>query len=333
VSAFAQVVLGCALNACWQLPLIVLFCHLLVRTSPARVQHWVWLLATLMAVVLPMGGLWGLYSQGRSVALAPGPVPPSDVAQRIALAAWALASAYAAARFARTAIASRRARRRSTPLGKTRGVELRLSPPELESAGPLLIGIWRPTVLIPAFLNEPANAGLLRAALAHELAHVRRNDMLAYVLSKLALIPLAFHPAAWWLRHRLSESRELACDEQAARETSSPIDYARALLEIGRRALHPAPLHSLGVADGGMLERRIRALVESPRSWKLTPFRKAVLVLTAGAGIGVLTASARLVYWWLAEIPRIEVDRLPTGYGRLRAPPPPPPPGKPRRTL
>ena len=333
MSAFEQVVLGCVLNACWQLPLIVLLCHLLVRTSPPRVQHRVWLLGTGLAILLPMGGLWGLYSQARSVAFAPAAVQPPDLAQRMALAAWVFASAYAAARFARTAIASRRARRRSTPLGETRGVELRLSPPELESAGPLLIGIRRPTVLIPVFLNEPANAGLLRAALAHELAHVRRNDMLAYVLSELALIPLAFHPATWWLRRRLSESRELACDEQAARETQSPIDYARALLEIGRRALQPAPLHSLGVADSGMLERRIRALVESPQSWKLTPFRKAVLVLTAGAGIGILTASARLVYWWLAEIPQIEVDRLPTGHGRLRAPPPPPPPGKPRRTV
>lgn len=336
MSAWGELIVSYALNTCWQLPAILLAAWAVVgvlRDVPARVAHTVWLLAAALAALLPASGIWGLFA---SASAAPqGQASGVSLRmwdQRLLLVVFIAPGLWRLGRLIAAAAGSWRWRRKAAPFRvvgieaylRACGVQLLTSPHGLEKAGPLLAGIFHPAILLPEYLTAPENRELLDAAIAHELAHVRRKDVLSLFLSELALVPLAFHPATVWLRRKLAESRELACDEDAARELASPVAYARSLLEVARRGIGSAGLlQTLGVADGGILERRIRALVERPRraARRLGARQMATLGLAAVVLCIFLARQARTLYLWIAPAPVVPNVIVP--------PPPPPPPPPP----
>ncbi|MBK8098136.1 MAG: M56 family metallopeptidase [Planctomycetes bacterium] len=85
-------------------------------------------------------------------------------------------------------------------------------------AGPCVVGILRPEILVPAHLRElpgPARDHLL----AHELAHIVRRDALRTLLLLPVLVVFWFHPGMWFLTLRLRALREVAADAAAVRST------------------------------------------------------------------------------------------------------------------
>ncbi len=96
-------------------------------------------------------------------------------------------------------------------------------------AMPGVCGLFRPRLLLPQEALS-WNVDHLRDILRHELLHVVRRDLWWECLSRLALLPVWFHPFAWILRRRLATSREEACDDGVLRAGSSPPDYAERLL-------------------------------------------------------------------------------------------------------
>jgi beta-lactamase regulating signal transducer with metallopeptidase domain len=114
------------------------------------------------------------------------------------------------------------------------------------------------TILIPRSLE---GSELLPAALAHERTHVRRRDFAVNALLQLIALPLWFHPIAALLRREIAELRELACDEEAARQ-SSPRAYAAALIRIASMSAHGD--FALGMASTS-IERRV-ATLRQPRA-------------------------------------------------------------------
>ena len=107
------------------------------------------------------------------------------------------------------------------------------------AVGPHVLGAWRPTIAVPpALLAEPA---LLRAALAHELAHVRRRDALARVAQLAAAALLWWCPIVTRISRRLELAREAACDASALELVELPRSaYARLLVDMAAlRAIAP----------------------------------------------------------------------------------------------
>ena len=93
---------------------------------------------------------------------------------------------------------------------------LRVSQPVrlLESAlveVPTALGVLRPVILLPLGLSTGLTAPQLDSLLAHELAHVRRRDCLVNLVQVLAETVLFYHPAVWWVSHRIRVERENAC--------------------------------------------------------------------------------------------------------------------------
>ena len=121
-------------------------------------------------------------------------------------------------------------------------------------ASPITIGR---TILLPRSL---AGSELLPAALAHERTHVRRRDFAVNAFLQLIALPLWFHPIAALLRRQIAELRELACDEEAARQ-SSPRAYAAALVRIASMSAHGD--FALGMASTS-IERRVATLRQPP---------------------------------------------------------------------
>jgi beta-lactamase regulating signal transducer with metallopeptidase domain len=75
--------------------------------------------------------------------------------------------------------------------------------------------------------------GELAQIVAHELAHVKRRDLVWGWIPEVARIVYFFHPVAHWAAARIRLERELACD-QVAMHTSSrtPAEYAETLVRV-----------------------------------------------------------------------------------------------------
>jgi GWxTD domain-containing protein len=158
---------------------------------------------------------------------------------------------------------------------------------------PLVIGHWRPVILLPAGLLAGLPAGQIEAILLHELAHIRRYDYLVNLLQSSIEALLFYHPLVWWISGVIRAEREHCCDEFAAAVQGDPHAYAGALaaLEQYRWAASNAAL----AATGGSLMKRIRRLLAQPEApgAALTPlFSAGILVVTVAMGLGAWQATA-----------------------------------------
>src|SRR3954467_10829302 len=101
--------------------------------------------------------------------------------------------------------------------------------------GPALVGFVRPTVLLPAGVMSVMADEDLRLILLHELAHVRRRDVLwNWVATAVAGVQWA-NPAAWGVAWRMKVERELACDElvlRSGRDAAAGAAYARTIVRL-----------------------------------------------------------------------------------------------------
>jgi beta-lactamase regulating signal transducer with metallopeptidase domain len=140
-----------------------------------------------------------------------------------------------------------------------------------ELTSPVTAGWWRPVVLVPASLVTGMPPELLEALLAHELAHVRRLDYLVNLIQAAIEILLFYHPAVWWLSHRIRLEREQIADDLAASTLGEPRRLALALSELDLFQLSIPQLAP--AAHGGNLMSRIKRLVRpesEPLNWKLS---------------------------------------------------------------
>ena len=199
------------------------------------------------------------------------------------------------------------------------GVRLRLVPSE---AVPMVFGVLRPVVLLPASLLPRLRLAEIEALLMHELAHVRRFDVLANLLQSAVEALLFYHPVVAWLSARVRHERELCCDEEVVRHCSRGL-YARALasLEDTRAVAAPA-------ANGGDLVHRILNLTQGPKDpWRPPGPGLAILVAVAVGSIVSTLAVARPVP------PQAEIQPVPPMTEIVPPPPlaPPPPTAPPAR--
>lgn len=168
-------------------------------------------------------------------------------------------------------------RRRSEPVADTELTEIveRLRselqcrrPIELRQSDslttPATIGWRRPLILLPADWTE-WNERERRVVLAHEIAHIRRNDFLAWVCAQVGLALHFYHPLVHWLARRLRLQQELAADADAASVAGGRQPYLTTLAEMAlRRADHPLswPARTFLPTRGTFL-RRIEMLRDS----------------------------------------------------------------------
>ena len=104
---------------------------------------------------------------------------------------------------------------------------------------PLVIGALKPVILLPAALITELPADQLEALLAHELAHVLRQDYLINLLQSVVETLLFYHPAVWWISYQVRKERENCCDDLAVNVACDRTVYVRALATVagrGRRA-------------------------------------------------------------------------------------------------
>ncbi|MCW3055257.1 MAG: hypothetical protein JWN14_4427, partial [Chthonomonadales bacterium] len=153
------------------------------------------------------------------------------------------------------------------PPNDCRPITLRIAAADSGLRVPITWGIARPIVLLPVdYALETTDR--CRAALLHELAHVRRRDW-AWLLLAQSLCALYWCvPFVWMAARRLSHETELACDDRVLSAGISAPDYAEQILEVVRNMQSEnrrLPRIAMPMARRPLAETRIRAILDPIR--------------------------------------------------------------------
>ncbi|MCX6368726.1 MAG: hypothetical protein NTX57_18750 [Armatimonadetes bacterium] len=173
---------------------------------------------------------------------------------------------------------------------------------EVPGMGPLVLGLFRPVIVLPTGLSDSEK----RLALAHEQAHLTRRD------PWLALVPLAARVVFWFLptvylaERMLATAREEACDALARQTTGATArEYGALLLKLTRSS--PGTL-AMASPVYSQLQSRLKTLVVPQKRVAIWPL--------------LLPGALLLPGWRLAERAPVtkKASLLPISYQRLDLP-------------
>jgi bla regulator protein blaR1 len=103
-------------------------------------------------------------------------------------------------------------------------------------AGPLLLGLLRPVIVVPGDFEERYTARERTLILAHEEVHLARGDVIANLLSAVLQCLFWFNPLIHLCVGRFRFDQELACDDVVLRRyPDSRRSYAEAILKTQSR--------------------------------------------------------------------------------------------------
>lgn len=298
-----------------------------------------WSLASMVERLLPAAepavGVGGMVAVTEAARAAPAQASGPSLWLSAALLVWAIgAAALAVLAFGRIRALRRRVSALPTlsPADQlqldelARRAGLRRAPRARREPGgrsPFVTGLCRPVLVVPDWLDLAQPTG--RAAIFHEIGHLRRRDLWFAAVETAASIVFWFWPVVTVVRARLAGAREMACDAWAVeRANIAPGQLAAYLLEVARRqpaASSVEPAVAL-VPRQGHLARRIDGLLgpSAPArlGWRLRAGMLAwVAVALTGAASGASPGRAEaiectidpgVIAQILASHPRADLD-------------------------
>ena len=303
--------IGAVIDHLWQSTLFLVGAAVLaafLRNNAARVRYWVWLAASLKFLI-PFSALTFWISQilpppragaPRGVSefltnavqqlaeplatpevITSAPTPAGLPLTEIVLAIWVLGGIAFLLRWLVQWLRISAAVRRATPAAIEAPIPVKSTAALWE---PGIVGILRPTLLLPLGIEERLTPAQLRAILAHELCHVRHRDNLTATLHMAVEVLFWFHPLVWWLGARLVAERERACDEAVVRLGNEPQAYAEGILRVCQFYME-SKLSCVAGVSGADLKKRIEGLMNNRMTANLNAAKKVLLATAASAAI------------------------------------------------
>lgn len=157
---------------------------------------------------------------------------------------------------------------------------------------PFTTGILRPTIVLPRSARE-WDRERRRVVLLHELAHVRRRDLVLHALARLVRSLHWFNPFVWHLARRLHAESERACDDLVLGSGIRASRYAEHLLEMARssptRAVPAIGLAMVGETD---FESRVSAVLEPSLPRRATASAPVTAAVVAAMTVAVFPLAA-----------------------------------------
>ncbi len=330
-------ILSYLINSLWQVPLLYAAAWLaarVVRPLGPVIEHRIGVTALLLQALVPAFSLVSLaslpnllflihsaQSNGRAHVLvsvgagfANANLHLPTLLERIVAFLYVCLCLYFTARFIWRSVALVRVRREAMPLPENsklsvlwkdftnasgdKDVTLAISS---RVFSPATIGVFRKLILLPAGMTSDLSDNDFHTILAHEFAHVRRRDFTWNLVYELVTLPISYHPIFWLTRENAVETREMVCDQAAAR-LIGPANYAHSLLRLATLVLASPPLpatHAIGIFDANAFERRLMTLTQKPQ--KVNGLKRA-FVVGACMVFGVGTCGTALAL-------RVQVDQ------------------------
>lgn len=232
----------------------------------------------------------GTEARGGSASNSPASISPAPRALpfdalTVALLAWVAGALALALRMLQQ---QRRFRRR---LGRLVPASDDAWQAETSDTGPVVIGLLRPRIVVPADFEQRYDALQRALVLAHERVHLRRGDLPVNALACALRCLFWFNPLVHLAAAKLRLDQELACDAAVLRHhPRAGRAYATALLNT--------QLADLGLPVGCAWQS------SHPLAWRITMLKKPMpgpTRLLVGAGLALLASSATAAALWQAQ--------------------------------
>lgn len=167
------------------------------------------------------------------------------------------------------------------------GGEIRLLASPLAQS-PMLVGFFRPTILLP---SEHLPDGNARFILAHELTHFRRKDLWKKLLFLMVRCAHWFNPIVYLLNRDFSRWLETSCDEYvvSSLDRDQRKEYGRLLIDYAPASRYAGPKLYVSFASCRYkLKRRISIMLNSDKKSRSL----LGLVLAIALVVGCLATTA-----------------------------------------
>lgn len=329
-------VLGWAIEALIASSLLMAFV-LLVRKEAQRalgpqLAYWLWALPALRMALPPLPAAWResasapISAASETVLVLVQPILPAAAPGAAPFpwapaigAAWALGAlgffawhGFAHASYVRRII-SPPARHRRLPGGA-------ILVESDEAAGPVAFGVLKRFVAVPGNFAERYDADERRLALAHELGHHARGDLIANWIALAMLAAHWFNPLAWIAYRKFRADQEMANDARVL-AALRPIErhlYGCAIVKAAQARTVSNACHLHTIED---LKRRLRMLKAGRKPRRVLVAGAAGIAGLTVAGLGVTASGAAAEK--IHEVAATQVEAL------AKAPPAPPAPAAP----
>ncbi len=150
---------------------------------------------------------------------------------------------------------------------------------------PCIMGVFKPKILIPHNLINSSKLKELRFALIHELAHVKRKDILVNYIIAILCIIYWFNPLVWYGFYKMREDREVCCDSLALSNINDEEVYEYGLAVISFAAtsskLTMVPATAGFASNKSKLKRRINMIRKFKKGSYQLSFIAIVLLIAA----------------------------------------------------
>ena len=175
-------------------------------------------------------------------------------------------------------------------MGINKNVQLRTTGAGIS---PLTFGAFKPVILFPAGLLFQLSPIQLEAIIAHELAHVKRNDYLINLLLSGLEVIFFYHPCYWWMNNTVKELRENAADDLVMQAGIEPKNLATSLAEVLNFAKQNPPELALaaGKKRNPTLQRIKRMLGYPAQNYPQTPIISIPMLLTLLLSAGLIASA------------------------------------------
>ncbi len=163
---------------------------------------------------------------------------------------------------------------------------------------PCIYGFISPKLLLPIGIENYVNKNELEFIILHELAHVKRFDIIIGCLSGILQIIHWFNPIIWYSFYRMRSDKELACDALVLSHVkcSDYINYGKTiikLLESYKNTAHVYGMSSI-ISDKSQIKRRITMISlfkKNSYKWTIIP----IVTLTLLGGVMLTNAKNKTV--------------------------------------
>ena len=202
-----------------------------------------------------------------------------QIAGRVVVALWVLASLVLGVRLVRALLVLRRLRG-AAERRTMEGIEVLVS----DAVGPATIGLRRHAVVVPRTvldLEEPLRRLLLR----HEWEHHVARDPWLLLAASVAVVLFPWNAALCTIAYRLRLALEIDCDARVLAGGGDPVRYGRLLLLFAHHQ-RAVPMALTLAAPPSQLERRIIAMrtrLARPRPLQLVVAGMLITLGVAGA--------------------------------------------------
>lgn len=125
---------------------------------------------------------------------------------------------------------------------------------------PLMMGYLKPVVMLPVSLISGFSERQIELILAHELAHIKRNDYLVNLFQSFLDVVYFFHPLYWIVSAQIRKEREICTDQLALQFAGDKILLANTLIQLQETRITPALALAFGKKQSAFTERIYRIL-------------------------------------------------------------------------